>query len=290
MKITKSERLGNALIHLIFIMMSIVAVVPFVLTLIVSFSSEQSVIQNGYSFFPSEWSVDAYKYVFSNDTVFSAYGVTIFVTVVGTVLSVLTCSLCAFGISNPKVKYRNAIAMFLYIPTVFGAGMVPWYLVVTKVLNLKNSIWGLILPYLISTFNIFLLRNNFKAVPSSLLESAELDGARPFRIFWQVVLPLSTPVLATVTLFTALGYWNDWYLALWLIDDQKLYPVQYMLYKIQSLIQYMAQTGGQMGGAAVPTTTVQIATMFVTIGPIILLYPFVQKYFVKGIMIGAVKG
>ncbi len=267
------------------------AVVPFFLTLIVSFSTEKSVLDKGYSFFPQGFSLEAYRYVFSNNIIFNSYAISIFVTIVGTLLSVLICSMCAYTISLPKIKHRNKIALFLYLPTIFNAGMVPWYILVTKYLHLKNSLIGLILPYLVSAFMIFLLRNYFKSIPPSLTESAEMDGASPFFVFFRIIFPLSAPIVATVSLFIALGYWNDWYLALWLVDKQQLYPLQYMLYRIYSLIQYMAQTGGQLSGSqSVPNETIQVAMMFVTIGPIVLVYPFVQKYFIKGIMIGAVKG
>lgn len=291
MRVSISEKMWKIVINSVFIMFSLAALIPFVLTLIVSFSSEKSVISKGYSFFPEGFSLDAYRYVFSSDVVFNAYGVSIFVTVVGTVLAVTLCSMCGFAISVPKVKHRNKIALFLYFPTVFSAGMVPWYILVTRYLGLKNSLLGLILPYLIGAFNIFLMRNYFKTIPSSLMESAEIDGANPFYMFFKIIFPLSAPILATIALFTSLGYWNDWYLALWLIDKKELYPLQYMLYRLYSLIQYMAQTGGQISGSqGIPSETIQVATMFVTIGPIILVYPFVQKFFIKGIMIGAVKG
>jgi len=291
MKKSINENAAMLSINLMFVLLSLLAIIPFALTLIVSFSTERSVINKGYSFFPEGFTLDAYKYVFSNETIFNAYGVTILVTVAGTVLSLAVCTMCAFVISSPKVKYRNTVALFLYIPSVFGAGMVPWYILLTRYLGLRNSLLGLILPYLVNAFNIFLIRNYFKSIPYSMTESAEIDGASPFCIFRKIIMPLATPITATISLFVALGYWNDWYLALWLIDKPSLYPLQYMLYRIHSLIQYMAQTGGQIaGGGAVPSETIQVATMFVTIGPIVLIYPFVQKYFVRGIMVGAIKG
>lgn len=191
--------------------------------------------------------------------------------------------------SLQRVKYRNHIAMYFYIPMVFSAGLLPWYLVCTQFLHLQDTIWALILPSLVSPFNVFLMRNYFKTIPSSLVESAEIDGSGPFRTYFQIVIPLATPIIATVALFIGLGYWNDWTNALWFISARKLFPLQYMLYRIKSIMDFIRQNGS-MGNIQLPSQTFQLATLFVTIGPIVLLYPFVQKFFVKGIMVGAVKG
>ncbi len=293
-KIPKSElmdrkvRIGQALIHLLFILLCASIVLPLVLTVIVSFSSEMSVMQYGYSFFPKEWSTEAYRFVLSDNSIFLAYWVTIRVTVIGTVCSVFICSLCGFVLSRQKVKYRNVVAMFLYLPTIISAGLIPWYYTIKEVLNLSNTLAVLILPSLVSSYNIFLIRNYYKGIPDSLVEAAEIEGAGPFRIFWKVMFPLALPITATIVLFVSLGYWNDWYLATWFIDfnHQNLYPLQYYLFK---LWDKMTSQGG-LSGSPAPTETAYLATMFITMGPIILVYPFVQKYFIKGIMVGGVKG
>lgn len=291
-KRSRGEKVASVFINFTFAIYCLLAIVPFVLTFIVSISDENSVVKKGFSFFPDKFSLAGYKAVFSDSMIFNAYGVTLAVTVIGTIFSVLLCGLAGYAISVNKVKYRNKIALLFYIPMVFNAGLVPWYIVVTKVLMLKNSIFALILPLLISPFNIFLFRNYFKSIPAELAESAEIDGAGPFKTFFMVILPLSTPIIATISLFVSLVYWNDWVLALWMIDKQELFPLQYMLYRINSLISYMASNSGPGTGniEKIPAQTTQMATLFVTIGPIILVYPFVQKYFVKGIMVGAVKG
>ena len=289
---SKNEKIRSFFINLIFILFSIGSLVPFILTFIVSISDESSVVKKGFSFFPNKFSLDAYRAVFADSMVIRSYGVSIFVTVVGTSLSIILCGLAGYAMSVGRVKYRNKVALYFYLPMVFNAGLVPWYLVVTKGLMLKNSIFGLILPMLISPFNLFLFRNYFKSIPAELSESAEIDGSGPLSTFFRIMLPLSKPIIATVALFVSLAYWNDWTLSLWLIDKKELYPLQYMLYRIQSLISYL-KAGNNIGGGnatLVPAQTVQMATLFVTIGPIILIYPFVQKYFVKGIMVGAVKG
>lgn len=288
MKIKKFN-LGTALMHLFLIIMSIICVYPFILTFMVSISSEESVVNNGFKLIPEEFSTVAYEMVFKDGSIFSGYFVTIIVTLVGTILALLLVGMASYAMSVSKVKYRNFFAMYFYLPTIFSAGLVPWYLVCTQILHLQNTLWALILPPLISPFNIFLMRNYFKTIPSSLIEAAEIDGAGVFKTAFAVVMPLSKPIIATISLFVGLGYWNDWANALYFIDEKKLYPLQYMLYRIEVIMKFIRENG-TMGNMQVPSQTFQVATLFVTIGPILLLYPFVQKYFVKGIMIGAVKG
>lgn len=285
-------KVANSLIHFVLILFSILTLFPFILTFIVSISDEKSVASKGYSFLPTAFSLEAYKIIFSDPLLYRAYGVTIIVTSVGTILSVILCALAGYAMSVKKVKYRNAFAIYFYLPMVFSAGLVPWYLVITKILLLKNTLFALILPGLISPFNIFLLRNYFNTIPASLAESAEIDGASPIKTYFRIIMPLSVPIFATVGLFISLYYWNDWALTLWFIDTRNLYPLQFVMFKINSLIAFLRSNGGQSAGSAgsIPSETIQVATLFATIGPIILVYPFVQKYFIKGIMIGAIKG
>lgn len=280
----RSVKVAQILINAFFIIASLCVILPLLLVAIVSFSSEYSVLKNGYSFFPEEFSLDGYRMVFSNNMILNAYGVTIFVTVVGTFLSVLFMSGLAFTLSYKKCKHRNKLALFLYLPTLFNPGIVPAYINITENLHLTNNIWVLILPALVGPWNVFMIRNYFSSISDSLIESFQMDGASQFRVFFQLMLPLSKPIIATISLFVALGFWNDYYLALWYITDVKLYPLQFFLQQLSSNIQYY------QSGATVPGEPFFLAMMFVTIGPIILVYPFVQRYFVKGIMIGAVKG
>ncbi len=286
---TSGEKAVAALIHLVMILFCTVCLVPVILSFIVSISSEQSVIRYGYRFIPNAWSLEAYRTLLANPSIIRAYMVTICVTLGGTLLSLAICSLAGYGLSVKKVKFRDSIAIFFYIPMVFSAGLVPWYVVCTKLLGFKNSYLALIMPGLVSTFNIFLLRNYFRTIPESLIESAQIDGAGALYTFVRIVLPLATPIMATVSLFTALDYWNNWSNTLWFIDQRDMFTLQYYLYRIKNTIGQMS-TYGTATGVSIPTQTTQIATLFVTIGPIILIYPFVQRYFVKGIMIGAVKG
>ncbi|WP_308635770.1 carbohydrate ABC transporter permease [Paenibacillus silvisoli] len=277
------------LIHLILLAFALSCVYPFILTFMASISSEKSILDDGYQLVPKAFSLLAYRVVFNDQFIYSGYAVSIIVTVAGTAMSLLICGMAGYAMSNKRVKYRNGIAVYFYLTMVFGAGLLPWYLVCTQYLHLQNTIMALILPGLVSPFNVFLMRNYFASIPSELVESAEIDGCGVMRTFLQIIIPLSLPMMATITLFIGLAYWNDWASALWFIDNPKLYPLQYMLYRIESLMSFVKQYGS-MGDMTMPTETFQLATLFVTIGPIIFLYPFIQRYFVKGIMIGAVKG
>lgn len=285
----RAVRCGQILIHTFFIIACVSVILPVVLTLIVSFSSEMSVVQHGYQLIPTEWSLDAYRWVFRDGSIFKAYGVTIIVTVVGTIMSVFITSLAGFALSQRRMKHRNKVALYFYLPTIVSAGVVAWYYNIAYVLNLSNTIWVLILPSLVGVYNIFLARNYYKTIPDSLQESAEIDGATPFKIFASIMFPLALPITATILLFISLGYWNDWYLATWFIDTnhEDLYPLQYYL---QMLWTKMNKPVGDGNASDIPQETVYVATMFITMGPIILVYPFIQKYFIKGIMVGAVKG
>jgi putative aldouronate transport system permease protein len=289
MKRSPSVLVVQLMIHLVLAAFAVACVYPFILTFMASISSEKSILDNGYQLIPKEFSLMAYDLVFKNRIIYSGYAVSIFVTVAGTAMSLLICGMAGYAMSIKRVKYRNIISMYFYLTMVFGAGVLPWYLVCTQVLHLQNTLMALILPGLVSPFNVFLMRNYFATIPSELIESAEIDGCGVMRTFIQIIIPLSLPIIATITLFIGLAYWNDWSSALWFIDNPHLYPLQYMLYRIQSLMSFVRQYGS-MGDMQMPTETFQVATLFVTIGPIIFLYPFIQRYFVKGIMIGAVKG
>lgn len=285
-------RLAQILIHIFFTLFSVSIILPTALTLVVSFSSEMSVMLKGYSFFPDKFSVDAYRYVFTEGKIFNAYLVSLLVTIVGSLLCILTTSLAGYALSQGKLKYRNAFAFYLYIPTVISFGSVAWYYNIAYTLNLRNNFLALILPNIVAVFNIFLTRNYYKTIPASLEESAKIDGANPFIIFFKIALPLAIPVTATVFLFSALGYWNDFYLATWFVDNshENLYPLMFYLQQLYYKMNSAGSNTGNIGSVGAPKETVYIATMFLSMGPILLVYPFVQKYFIKGIMIGAVKG
>ncbi|MFP4377572.1 MAG: carbohydrate ABC transporter permease [Spirochaetales bacterium] len=275
------------------IIISLLCLLPFWLTVSGSFTAESQIIQEGFSLWPREFSTLAYEYLFANSgSILSGYRVSIFVTAFGTAFSLLVTALMAYPLSRRDMKYRNHLTFFAFFTMLFHGGMVPWYIVTTQILGLRDVIWALIFPYSIQAWNMILLRNFFRSIPSELIESAKIDGAHEFTIFARIAAPLSVPGLATIGLFIALLYWNDWWLGLMLINDQDLYPLQLLLRRIVSAVQFLqsAPAGADTSGIVLPSEGVKMATAIVTLGPIVLVYPFVQRYFVKGIMIGAVKG
>ena len=284
---------GNFFIGLFILAFSLVCLLPMVLTVIVSFTDERAIMRNGYSFFPEQFSTYAYELMFNRgSSVIQGYLVSIFVTVVGTLSAVLITGLAAYTLANKNVKYRNVLGMYFFIPMVFGAGIVPWYLMCTA-LNLRNNIFALLIPNLLfNTFNLFLVRNFMSGLPDELRESATIDGANDAVIAFRIYFPLSVPGLATVALFYGLAYWNDWWNAIMLVDDKALYPIQYLLLQLKSQIS-MLKDLQSLGGsiqATTPTESLKMAAAVITVGPIILLYPFLQKYYVKGLVVGSVKG
>ena len=270
---------------------SLIAVTPFYVVVITSFASEKSILMNGYALWPEAFSLKAYEYVLGpTSTVYSSYLVTIVITVCGTIGGLIVTSLYAYVCSRRNLKYSNRLSIIAYIPVVFNGGMVSFYMVLVN-LRFQNSIWGLIIPMLVAPMNVFLMKNYFLGLPESVVESAKIDGASPSRIYAKIIMPMSTPVIATVGLFIALQYWNEWFLPLLLVSDSKLYPLQFLLRQIMARVSYsQSQSAGVMTAGSMPQESLKMATVVVTIGPIIFLYPFVQRFFVKGITIGAVKG
>lgn len=283
---------ANFLISLFILAFTLMCLLPMVLTLMVSITDEVSIMRNGYSFFPEKFSLYAYKLMFqSGSSVMRGYGISIFVTVIGTAGAVLITGLAAYTLANRSVYYRGALGMVFFIPMVFGAGMVPWYLICTM-LGLRDNLWALIIPNLLfNPFNLFLVRNFMSGLPDSLRESATIDGANDMVIAFRIYFPLSLPVIATVGLFYGLGYWNDWWNAIMLVDSKRLYPVQYLLLQLKSQISMLKDLQYMAGAGYVtpPSESLKMATAIITIGPIVLLYPFLQRYYVKGLVVGSVK-
>jgi putative aldouronate transport system permease protein len=284
-------------IHLIFVLIACATILPLILVFMVSITDETTIIRDGYSFFPNKISFSAYRYLFLDSmTIVRAYGVTIFVTVVGTLIGLFITALLAYPISRRDFPYRKGLSFFIFFTILFNGGLVPWYLVFTQLLNVKDNIWSLILPgLLLNGFFVLIMRTFFEtSVPSEVIESAYMDGAGEFRIFFQIVIRLSTPVLATIGLFYTLNYWNDWFNSLVFLTNSKIYSLQYLLNKILLDIQFLSRNTQNNNAsqiiAALPTQTVRMAMAIIGVGPIVLAYPFVQKYFVKGLTVGAVKG
>ncbi|MBW7453305.1 carbohydrate ABC transporter permease [Paenibacillus sepulcri] len=258
-----------------------------------SLTSERYIQTNGFTLFPRDFSMEAYRFVFQNPwIIIRAYGVTLFVTIAGTGLAVFLNTMTGYVLHRKDFKWRNYFSFYFFFTMLFNGGLVPWYILCIKYLGMKNQLLALFVPTLISVWNILLVKGFMMSVPHEITESAKMDGAGDFRIFMQLIIPLSTPVIVTIGLFTSLFYWNDWFASLIFISDPKLYTLQYLLYNllasIESLRMVMAASG--MVVDSFPTESIKMALTIIVTGPIFLLYPFVQKYFVKGLTIGAVKG
>jgi putative aldouronate transport system permease protein len=266
---------------------------PMVLTFMVSISDENSIMRNGYRLVPERFSLEAYRTLYNSGAVLlRSYLVTITITVVGSVLAVLITAMAAYTLSNPNVKYRSGLNLYFFITMLFNGGLVPWYIMCKK-LGLTDNLLALIVPGLMfNAFNMFLVRNFMDSLPGALRESAYIDGANDIRIAFRIYLPLCVPVLATVLLFYALAYWNDWFNAIMLVDNKNLFPLQYVLFKIRSNIEMLSMLppGGSQMQYTPPAESAKMATVIVTVGPIIFLYPYLQRYFVKGLIVGSVKG
>ena len=292
------SRGSNALLNFGFIIYSVLCIAPLLLVIAVSFTDEKTIYRSGYSYIPEKLSLAAYKFVFTNvDQVMHAYGVTILVTVVGSLTSLLFTAMLAYVISRKDFRYRKALAFYVFFTILFSGGFVPWYVICVRVLHLKDTLAALILPYLINGWYVIILRTFYSTnVPDEILESARMDGAGELRTFFQIVTPLAVPGLATIGLFNVLTYWNDWWLPLTLIGNDKLYNLQYLMYKVELDIQYLKMARQSMGALAlkelmsIPSETSRMAMAVIAIGPIIMAYPFFQRYFVKGLTIGALKG
>ena len=277
--------------------LTLMAFMPFVLIIVSSLTQEESLVSNGYSYFPKKWSIDSYIYMMQQaKVIFRAYLVSVGVTTVGTSVSLLVTSMLAYPISRQDFKYRNVLAFFVFFTMLFTGGIVPAYMMWTRIFHINNSYFALLLPnYLVSAFNVLLVRNYYKNnVPTALIESAQIDGASELRTFFRIMLPLSIPVSVTIGLFTGLAYWNDWINALYYIDQPEYYGIQNLLIRMMNNIQFLASArGSQLTTGKVislPTNGIRMAMAVVGILPILVTFPFLQKYLIKGVIVGAVKG
>lgn len=286
---------SNLFFSILMTLVGFTGIFPFLFVIILSLTDENSIARNGYRLIPEAWSTAGYEYLFTqSSTILNAFGVTLFVTIVGTIINVTVTSTYAYALSRPYFIFRRFFLFIILVTMLVGAGMVPSYIVMTSLLKLRNSIWALILPMALSPFNVIIMRTFFrKSIPDSIIESARIDGAGEFRIFRQIVLPLAVPGIATISLFAAIGFWNDWFSALLYLDDQKLFPLQYVLMQIQANIDYIVKNGAQgvatVSGVSIPREATRMAMVVISTLPIALSYPFFQKYFISGLTIGGVK-
>lgn len=292
-KLSVSSKIFYIICYAFITFMTILCLIPFIVLVSGSFTSENYIRFHGYSILPKDFTLEAYKLIFRTPvTVLRAYGVSILVTVVGTAIGLFLITMTAYVIGRKDFKYRNKISFFFYFTTLFNGGMVCTYIFYIQYLHLKDSLWALMLPGMINVFYLLIMRSFTTAIPFALIESAKIDGASEYRIFIQIVLPLLKSGLATIGLFMALCYWNDWYNAMLYLNTDTKYPLQYMLYNMLQQTQALARIASQAGivVADLPSSSLKMAMAVVATGPIVLVYPFVQKYFVAGITIGSVKG
>ena len=266
---------------------------PFILVISGSFSSQDAILKHGYSLIPEEFTLGAYKMAFMKpEDLFRAYGVTMMATVLGTVIALFITAMTGFVLTRKSFSWRNKFAFFFYFTTLFNGGIVPWYILCIRYLKLSDNFMALVIPFMLNVFYILVMKSFMSTIPDAISESAKIDGANDFVIFIKLILPLSKPALATIGLFIALGYWNDWFTSFMFIQDTKLFSLQFYLYKIVTGAQALLRLASVVGidRAKVPTEALKLAMTVITTGPIILLYPFVQRYFITGLTIGAVKG
>lgn len=292
-----SELIAKTILHLLLLSFALLCLAPMVLTLSVSFSDESDLISGGYRFIPKAVSLDAYAYIFKNPTaLLSSYWVTIRITAFGTFLGVLFMSMAAFSLSRKDFTWRKPIVFYVFFTMLFSGGLVPLYMVVTRTLHLQDTLMVLFFPIMVNAWNTFLLVTYLRSISFEMIESAKLDGASEFTIYARVVMPMATPALAAVSLLLSLRLWNEWYFALLFIRDQRLIPLQYWMQRVMNNMQFLLMNQDKMGGGSgiammdLPTESVRMAMAILAAGPMMFVFPFFQKYFAKGLLIGSVKG
>ncbi|HIQ57946.1 MAG TPA: carbohydrate ABC transporter permease [Candidatus Merdivicinus intestinavium] len=297
-KFNRVHPVTNAVFTAVFAILALICIVPVIFIVIISFSSDTSIQQIGYSFIPQEWSLEAYSYLWNNrEMIGRALVVSVVVTVVGCILGLYLTATMGYCLSRPNFKLKGFLTWVVFIPMIFSGGLVATYNVYTSVLHINNTLWVLILPLAVSSFNVTICKTFFRTtVPDEIIESAKIDGAPQLRIFFQIVVPISLPVLATIGLFLTFAYWNDWWLSLMYIDDRNLFSLQAVLMSVERNIEFLASNATSIGVSAakyaanMPRESMRMAMAVVIILPIACAYPFFQKYFVSGLTIGAVKG
>jgi putative aldouronate transport system permease protein len=289
-----SRNFGQLGLHSVLIVITFIFLIPLLVVISASFTDEVALTKNGYGLWPSQFSTDAYRYILLNPTqVVRSYGVTIVVTITGTLLGLFIMSLFAYALSRQDFKWRRPLAFFVFFTMLFNGGLVPTYILITQYLKLRDTLAVLIVPYLVVPWFVFLLRTYFQTLPKEFIESAKIDGANEWQIYARIVIPLSVPAIATVGLFLILMFWNDWWLALLYINEPSLYPLQYLLYAILRNAEFLSSNqsaSAMLGSVQVPLQTIRMAMAVVAMGPVALAFIFLQRYFIRGITLGGIKG
>ena len=291
-KLTASDYVIRGIGYVFISLFAIACILPFLIILGTSFETEDNIITYGVTLFPRSFTTAAYELVIKGGTIWSSYLLTIIMTMIGTGIGLFICAMTGYALQRRDFPFRNAISFFIYFTSLFQAGLAPYYLLMTQTYHLNNSYLAVLLPLMISSWLIILMKNFAKSVPHELTESGKIDGAGDFKIFMSIVLPMLKPGLATVGLFLALGYWNEWYQSSLFLQNKDILPLQYRLYKIVNEAQSLKNSvaAQYVTVSSLPTESLKMATAMMTTGPIIFLYPFVQRYFIGGITVGAVKG
>ena len=291
------DKFQQALMHIFMILLVLRCVLPFLLMVMASFTEETTLTRNGYSFIPEVFSLETYRYIIrSAGTILRGYVMTIVVTVIGTVCNLLLTILFAYPLSRKDLPYRSGLSFFLFFTMLFNGGLVPTYMMYANTFHIKNTIFALIVPSLMmNAFYVIMMRSFFSSsIPDSLIEAAKLDGASERKILMSIVVPLSKPMIVTLVLMVGLGYWNDWMNGLYYVTEQKLYTIQMILNNMINNIEFLTRNASMLGSAAanmkIPQVGIRMGIAVIAVLPILVIYPFLQKYFVKGIVIGGVKG
>lgn len=295
---SKGDKTFKIIANIIMITFVLIILLPFVLLVIASLTRSTDITLNGYSFFPKHWSLEAYNYIWGERLqIFRAYSITILVTVIGTTIGLLISFLYGYVLSKKDLPGKKFFSFFLFFTMLFNGGLVPTYIMYMRYFHIKNTIWALIIPNLLmNAFNVILIRSFLQNnIPQSLIEAATIDGASEFKIVEKIVFPLAKPIIATIGLFIGVGYWNDWTNGLYYVTDTKLYSIQQLLNNMMKNIEYLStNTNSHVDliniANGIPQATVRMAIAVIGILPIFIIYPFVQKYFVKGLTVGGVKG
>ena len=291
-KLTASDYVIRGIGYVFITLFAIASIFPFLIILGTSFETEDNIISYGVTLFPRTFTTSAYEMVIKGGSIWASYGLTIILTLIGTSIGLFICAMTGYALQRRDFPFRNGISFFIYFTSLFQAGLAPYYLLMTQTYHLNNTYWAVLLPLMVSSWLIILMKNFAKSVPHELTESGKIDGAGDFKIFISIVLPMLKPGLATVGLFLALGYWNEWYQSSLFLQNMNVLPLQYRLYKIVNEAQSLKNSvaAQYVTVSNLPTESLKMATAMMTTGPIIFLYPFVQRYFIGGITVGAVKG
>ncbi len=297
---TREDKIFNCIGHIFMILLTAMALIPIILMVISSLTDNNALIANGYSFLPEKWSTYAYEWVFSSSSsmVFKAYGISIILTAVGTTLSLAITTCLAYGLSKKDLPGKNVLTFLVFFTMLFNGGLVPTYINYTSVFHIKDTFWALLFPSLLmSAFNVLLMKSYFvTGVPDEILEAAYIDGATEFTTMWKIAIPLSKPILTTIAMFAGIAYWNDWNNGyIYLVKRTDLFSIQNLLNRLMQNIQALTQNASAManageGLAQIPSATVRMAMAVLGVLPVVIIYPFIQKNFVKGITLGGVKG